>query len=73
LYFAKEDGASLRAERFETKVVRDVRRPPAWSAELTPERVAEALGLQAGERVVAVSAEWTGAQEVRVAETGATF
>lgn len=73
LYFAKEDGAPLRAERFATTVVRDVRRAPAWSAELTPERVAEALAVQKpaasvqpGERVVAVSVEWEGAQEVRV-------
>ncbi len=73
LYFEKEDGVPLRAERFEMKVVRDLRRPPAWSAELTLERVAEALALQRpaarlqpGERVVAVDAEWAGAQEVRV-------
>lgn len=73
LYFAKDDGSPLQAERFETKVVRDVRRAPAWSAELTPERVAEALAvqkpgarLQPGERVVAVDVEWSGAQEVRV-------
>lgn len=73
LYFAKDDGSALRSERFELRVVRDVRRAPAWSGELTPERVAEALAaqkpgarLQPGERMVAVSVEWAGAQEVRV-------
>jgi hypothetical protein len=73
LYFAKEDGRPLRAERFELKVVRDLRRPPEWSAQLTPERVEDVLAGQRlqekvlpGERVVAVSPEWAGAQEVRV-------
>lgn len=73
LYFAKADGEPLRAERFEMKGGRDVRRAPAWSDELTPGRVMEALvaqkpgaRLQPGERVVAIDVEWEGAQETRV-------
>lgn len=72
LYFNKADGSPLRAERFEFKAVRDVRRPPVWATGLTMERVVEALELQKprerlqpGERVVAISADWADAQEVR--------
>ncbi len=72
LYFDKADGSPLRAERFEFKAVRDVRRPPAWSAGLTPDRVMEALALQKpgarlqpGERLVAINVDWSDAQEVR--------
>jgi hypothetical protein len=77
LYFEKEDGRPLEMERFELKIMRDVRRPPTWNGLLTPERVAEALALQKpteraqpGERVMAVSADWAGAQEVRVIAGG---
>lgn len=74
LYFQREDGSPLRAERFEFKTVRDVRKPPAWGARLTIEHVVEALAeqksrdrLQPGERVVAISVDWSGAQEVKPA------
>jgi hypothetical protein len=72
LYFAKEDGSPLRGERFELKFLRDVRKPPAWSATLTPERVAAALvaqkpgaRLQPGERLVSICVGWDSAQEMR--------
>lgn len=73
LYFSREEGSPLRAEHFEFKAMRDLRKPPTWSARLTTERVIEALAaqkpkerLQAGERVVACAVDWSTAREVRV-------
>jgi len=74
LYFRRDDGCAVQAERMEFAVVRAVRMPPAWSKQLTTERIAEVLAaqkpqerLQPGERLIALAADWSTAQEVRKA------